>query len=234
MIRSAYINGVQAIRRPLDSVGFLAFLDRRADNRWVHWFRSLFAIYNVEDLVGLSTPWWTYKATDEVERWIGDRSTPLRAFEWGAGASTMWLSSRVAELHSVEHHPDFADTVRSMAPDHVTLHVVEPKTTGANPVAPSTKPGHEHLDFEEYVATIGDVGGSFDLIVIDGRARSTCLAAALPHLADDGMIVFDNTNRDEYRQAMSSHGVEPNDFRGLTPAAPFPTTTSLIHGGANS
>lgn len=228
MLQRAYISSFTLLRRALAALGVLRLLDRFSTYRPVHWFRSLFAVYDVEDLVHLSTPWWSYKAIDEVEAWLGARSEPVRAFEWGAGASTMWLAARVDHVDSVEHHADFAATVSALAPPNVDLHIVQAVEAGAVAEAPSRKPGHEHLDFDRYVRTIDEVGGRFDLIVIDGRARATCLAAALPHLAEGGLIVFDNTDREEYRVAMAEHGLVPRDLRGLTPAAPFPTTTSLI------
>ena len=140
----------------------------------------------------------------------------------------MWLAPRVDELHSVEHHLDFASTVAAMAPSNVSLHVVEPVVAGPDPVASSTKPGHQHLDFADYTTSIDDVGGMFDVIVIDGRARVTCLHRALEHLKADGLIVFDNSNRREYRRTLTTLPVDVTDYRGLTPAAPFPTTTSLV------
>ena len=46
----------------------------------------------------------------------------------------------------------------------------------ADPSVPSGKEGHGGLDFAEYVASIDEVPGTFDLVVIDGRAREACLA----------------------------------------------------------
>ncbi len=84
------------------------------------------------------------------------------------------------------------------------------------------------LDFSDYVGQIGTVGGEFDLIVIDGRAREACLAAALGHLAPDGVIVFDNTFRRRYRAAVEAAPVTETRYRGLTPTLPYPDATSLI------
>ena len=140
----------------------------------------------------------------------------------------MWLAERVDELHSVEHHKDFASTVAAMAPELMTLHVVEPSPKPANPYAPSLKRGYTDLDFEQYVRTIDDVGGEFNIIVIDGRARATCFKHALENLAPGGIIIFDNSSRKEYRAAMAAASVVVEDHRGATPAAPFPTTTSLV------
>ena len=95
-------------------------------------------------------------------------------------------------------------------------------------MVPSAKPGHEDLDFASYVGAINDVPGIFDLIVIDGRARAACLEAAVGRLADDGLIVFDNSRRRRYRAAISRSGLDERYFRGLTPSLPYPEQTSLL------
>ncbi len=232
MLTRPYVRLIKSLRSVLASIGILRVLDRYSNHRSIHWLRSQFAVHDVEDLVSLGSPWWSYKAADAVEVWAANKERPLRAFEWGAGASSMWLADRVDELHSVEHHTGFASTVQAMAPDHMTLHVVEPTERGPNPYAPSKKRGHEDLDFEEYVRTIDVVGGMFDMIVIDGRARATCFRHALPHLAPGGIIIFDNSSRSEYRAAMATADVVVEDYKGLTPAHPFLTTTSLVRSSS--
>jgi predicted O-methyltransferase YrrM len=93
---------------------------------------------------------------------------------------------------------------------------------------PSAKEGHTGLDFSRYVAEIDDHEGSFDLVVIDGRAREACLARALPRLAGGGLIVFDNTRRRRYRHAIAAAPVVESRFAGLTPTLPYPDQTSLL------
>ena len=70
----------------------------------------------------------------------------------------------------------------------------------------SAKPGHAGLDFSTYVAAIDGVDGAFDVIVIDGRAREACLQRAVTRLAPDGLIVFDNVDRQRYRDAIGTLG----------------------------
>ena len=87
---------------------------------------------------------------------------------------------------------------------------------------PSAKEGHKGLDFAAYVHAIDDAGGPFDLIVIDGRAREACLRAAIPHLADNGLIVFDNTRRKRYREAIAAAPVSVQRTDRADPDAPLP------------
>jgi hypothetical protein len=56
----------------------------------------------------LALPWLTYAAINFLE---GVLSQSTRAFEWGVGGSTLFFSSRVSELISVEHDAQWADSV---------------------------------------------------------------------------------------------------------------------------
>jgi predicted O-methyltransferase YrrM len=132
-------------------------------------------------------------------------------------------------VYSVEHHRPFAEHLASRLTDYanVKLAIVEPVKSDA-PRVPSAKEGHQGLDFSNYVASIEQVGGTFSLIVIDGRAREACLAAAIPHLDPGGMIVFDNTRRRRYQAAIAKSGLNQRVLRGLTPTLPYPDETSLL------
>jgi predicted O-methyltransferase YrrM len=94
----------------------------------------------------------------------------------------------------------------------------------------SRKKGFAGQDFSAYVAAIDSVTGSFDVIVIDGRAREACLAAAVGRLAPGGVIVFDNVERRRYRKAIASLGstIAVDARWGRTACLPYPTRTALI------
>jgi hypothetical protein len=227
MLTSLYVQAVMKTRTVLDRSGLLRRLDRHVDHRTVHWIRSQFAVYSIEDLVALDTPWWTYKAIDEVQAWLAWRDN-TRVFEWGSGASTVWLQQRVTEVISVEHDQNFAPMVRPFLGANAKL-LDRPGVRSFNPKIASEKPGFTDLDFESYVHAIDDLSGNFDMIVIDGRARSECLALAIPRLNQGGLIVFDNSRRRRYREAIASAPLRLNRTRGLTPASPYPTETSLLY-----
>ncbi len=210
-----------------------AWLERRAPrSRAATWLLSLFAIHDVDGLQRLDVPWWTFDSADRVAAWLRDHPG-ARVFEWGSGASTLWLAARSGSVHSVEHHAGWAGVLAPRLPGNVELRVVEAVTT-ASPVVPSAKPGHGGLDFADYVAAIDDVPGEFDVVVIDGRAREACLARAVPRLAPGGIIVFDNVDRQRYVTAIESTVRTEGDrlsvtmTRGLTPALPYPTRTALL------
>ncbi|GGD18301.1 class I SAM-dependent methyltransferase [Nocardioides daphniae] len=227
-MKRAYVGAVRALRRLLAVSGLLGLLDRAAArSRMALWVRSWFAIYDLDEMLAVGLPWWTFAAVDEVERHLA--ATPrARVLEWGSGASTVWLAARAAEVVAIEHDPAWADAMRPHLPDNATVRTVA-SVPSAHPAVGSRKPGFERQDFTAYVAAADDVPGEFDLVVVDGRAREACLAAALPRLAPGGMVVFDNVDRRRYRDAIAQHAaVEVLWTRGRTPSLPYPTRTALL------
>jgi len=194
-----------------------------------HWAYSLFHPFDPLALVEMDVPWWTYRAIDVVDQWLAARPTRAHVFEYGSGASTVWLARRAAHVTTVEHDVGFAAQIGPTLASHsnVTALAVGPVMSG-DPVIGSQKEGYAGLDFSAYVASIEVVEEPLDLVVIDGRAREACLHAALPRLADDGIIVFDNTGRRRYRDAMAAENVDVERLRGLTPTLPYPDETSIL------
>jgi hypothetical protein len=226
-VKRLYVRLAHASGSLLRATGVLDRLER-SPSRSATWLRSLFAIHDLEEMARLDVPWWTFSSTDRVADFLVGRPD-ARVFEWGSGASTLWLAGRSASVHSVEHDAGWATALTPRLPANVDLTVVSPVPT-PTPVIGSAKPGHAGLDFSSYVAAIDAVDGLFDVIVIDGRAREACLRRAVGRLAPDGLIVFDNVDRQRYRDAIGALGgrVEVTTTRGLTPALPYPTRTALL------
>lgn len=197
--------------------------------RFRHWLTSLFKVHDSLAIAELDVPWWTYRSIDRVERWLTERQRPIRVFEYGSGASTIWLANRTDEVVTVEHHRGFADSIAGELAKYpnVKMLVVEPVSSD-DPAVPSAKSGHSHLDFSDYVLAIDQVEGPFDLVVVDGRVRGACLQAALPHLAADGLVIFDNSRRRRYRSPIETSGLAEVKMSGLTPTLPYPDQTSLL------
>ena len=227
--KKAYARTAKGTGELLTRVGVLPQVPPDRDRRIKHWVTSLTRVHDSLAIAELGVPWWTYRAIDVVDAWLINRPQPVRVFEYGSGASTLWLADRADEVISIEHNADFAAVIRPAfaAQDTITFRLVEPQRTAA-PTIGSAKPGHRGLDFSEYVAAIDDPPGLFDLIVIDGRARETCLQKAVPRLSPGGLIVFDNSHRDRYRRAIAASGLPERRLPGLTPTLPYPDQTSLL------
>ena len=230
-MKTTYVWGVRALRRALAAIGLLGLLDRWARrSRTGLWLRSLLSIYDLEDLLRYDVPWWTFKAADRVADFLATRPD-ARVFEWGSGASTVWLSRRSGSVTSIEHDARWAEIVEPVLPGNAVVRVVGPTpATGGPEQQLSAKPGFEELDFAGYVDAMEGIEGDFDLVVVDGRARNACFHRAITRLAPGGVLVFDNVDRQRYRDAIASSPVEVDVewTRGLTPALPYPTRTALV------
>ncbi len=206
-------NYVTTIRR-IGDYDPLARLRHKADTAHPHglqrWAASLFAIYNAKEMIRLDLPWWNVAATIEVERFLRVRPD-ARVFEWGSGASTIWLARRSCQIVSVEHDADW----------HATL----AKETTSWPKVTLLR---RNLADGSYISAIHDFEGVFDLIVIDGRQRAACLEQALEKLRPGGLILFDNSGRRRYRRAIANCGLEEQHYFGRTYCVPYPDHTSLL------
>lgn len=221
------------------TTGVLAWLDRRYDpgrHGVVQHVRTLFAIHDVDDLVRLDVPWWTYGSIREVGARLEALGGRARAFEYGSGASTVWLANRCGEVHSVEHDAGFATVMRRVLDDarlldRVQLLEVHP-TQSAAPAVTSGRPGEASLDYRAYADSIERAGGLFDVICVDGRARVACLERAVDHLAPGGVIVFDDSQRPRYAAGLARTGLRTRRIWGWVPSLPYPRQTALLFARA--
>lgn len=233
-VRGVYVAAARAARSVAQRAGLLDRLDRRYQARpsgpAAH-LRTLFAIHDIDDLVSLDIPWWTYRAIQIVERRLIELDGEARVFEYGSGASTVWLGNRSREVHSVEHHAGFANVMRRVLAqagltDKVELLEIAAETL-TDPVTPSRRKGENHVDYTAYSQAIKQVGGLFDIIVVDGRARVACCMASLPHLAPGGLIVLDDAQRPRYHEGIQRSGLPVRRIWGWVPSLPYPRQTAL-------
>ncbi len=235
-VKGLYAAGARGTGAALTRAGLLSERPPARDRRTRHWLYSLTRAYDSLAIAELDVPWWTYRAIDVVEAYLSGLAAQgrrIRVFEYGSGASTLWLAKRADEVHSVEHHRAFGEQLAPTlsAYPNVDFRIVEP-VPSADPRIGSRKEGNAGLDFTDYVAAIEDVPGDFSLIVIDGRAREACLERAAKRMEPGGMIVFDNSRRRRYQVAIERSGLLERRLGGLTPTLPYPDQTSVLTAGA--
>lgn len=147
----------------------------------------------------IALPW----LPDAVRVFLDAHALPeARVFEWGCGGSTLYFADRGCTLVTVEHDQMWLDRCSTAVQrSNVTLLYRPPDDSDirdkrlSDPLAYRSKcvPG----SFEMYATAIEDYG-LFDVILVDGRARASCLYHAKSHVADGGILVLDNTDRPYY------------------------------------
>jgi hypothetical protein len=229
--KGAYVATIRAIGSMARSCGALRYLEEKKDSRACLYLRSLFSIYDAEDLAKLDLPWWTFGAIDHVEAILRRRGRDMVAFEYGSGASTLWLARRCSAVYSVEHDSAWAERTRALCRPHhnVAILAVPPTPLTHSTRCRSGRVGWQDYAFDDYVESVRRYPFRFDLIVVDGRCRPQCLQEARGKLNDDGLIIFDNSNRQRYRPAIDNVSMEREVFRGLVPSLPIPGETTIFY-----
>ena len=198
---------------------------------------------------GAPAPWITYPAREMLERVVRPSA---RVFEFGAGNSSLWWSSRVSFVAAVEHDAHWADTIRRQGPDNLAVALRaegEPAPAEHRPMVDAFLAAHPDLpsagdpaldithglncvDFGAYAVEPANYGaGHFDVFVIDGMARSLCALVAAELVAENGIIVFDNSERWHYNPGfteLGKRGWKRLDFFGPGPAVNYEWCTSIF------
>lgn len=179
------------------------------------WLRSRSSWESV-DSCGQPVPWMTYGAVAFLEPRLRPQ---YRVFEYGSGNSTRWWAERVSWVVSYEHDSNWYEQTAPILPSNVSYHL--------RPL--DTEPKYED-------ATLAHKG-EFDVIVIDGRNRVACTLRSLQALNSEGVIVFDNSDRDKYRSAfefLNSRGFKRLDFWGVGPINTYAWCTSVFYRDGNA
>lgn len=153
-------------------------------------------------------PWMNYDAINYIDQTI--KNSP-NVFEYGSGSSTLYWAGKGAKIVSIEHEASFYENLKMKLDTNVVYHLIEPqaesfiKTT--SPEDPDLYQSSDYIGyvFENYVKAI-DIypDDHFDVVVVDGRARPSCVKRALPKIRKGGMLILDNSDRSYYTQKTSS------------------------------
>jgi hypothetical protein len=154
------------------------------------------------------SPWMSFSAVrflKEITR------KDMRVFEYGSGGSTLYWIPRVQEVVSVEHDTSWYSIMKKQfdgqALENLKYILAKPvddvefgKKRFENPDDYiSADPAYKGKNFEEYAKSIDSYPDSyFDVVVVDGRARPSCIKHGIPKLKKNGWLIIDNSERKYY------------------------------------
>ena len=102
--------------------------------------------------------------------------------EFGSGGSTLWLADRTQTVESIEHSTEWFKRVS----DHMTD--ADRSKIDLRRIPNYCRHGELELRYPSY-----------DVIFIDGIHRRKCFDASIDRLIHGGVLVIDNSNRDEIK-----------------------------------
>jgi len=151
-------------------------------------------------------PWFTYPCLEYLSRIDVSK---FSIFEYGIGESTSYWSQRATMVHGVEHSEDWFLQIQNRGLSNVCLSHETAKTL--------------------YCKAILKNSCSYDIVVIDGIYRESCIDSAVAALNPSGFIILDNS--DWYHVAaekLRARGFLEVSFSGFGPVNDYTWSTSIF------
>jgi hypothetical protein len=158
--------------------------------------------------VGDRCPWLSYPAIDFLNHHLKKEDL---VFEYGAGGSTLFFLERVGQVVTVEHDSRWFKLLQDSIPvnsrprwsGHLILPEEASDTGGFDKSSPddyfSGNPLYQQSTFRDYCRFIDRFRDeNFDLVLIDGRARTSCFQHAVCKVKPGGYLILDNSERSHY------------------------------------
>jgi hypothetical protein len=180
----------------------------------IGWFNSFIKKEPV-DVNNNFLPWVTYPYIDFIENRL---QTCMEIFEFGSGNSTLYYSSKVKSVMTVEHDIEWFDKMKSRIPQNVLLSYKKMAYGG------------------DYCKTAKESNNLFDIIIIDGRDRVNCMLNSVNSLKKGGIIILDDSERTEYVDGINfliSNGFKKIDFWGISQGATNKKNTTIFYKDEN-
>jgi hypothetical protein len=175
------------------------------------------------------SPWMSFSAIQFLKEITAKE---MRVFEYGSGGSTLFWISNVQEVVSVEHDPSWYDAMKKQLDSHSGQNLKyilaepadDPAFAGKQFENPddyiSSDAAYKGKNFEQYAKSIDSYPDNyFDIVVVDGRARPSCIKHGIQKLKKNGWLIIDNSER-KYYFAPFSFG--KNSWKISTFAGPVP------------
>lgn len=177
------------------------------------WFKSLRRRMPV-DRHGQPLPWYTYAAIHVIEPRLPENFV---VFEFGSGNSTLWWANRARSVRSVEHDEEWYLRMKGIVPPNVDM-------------------VHRTLGDGSYPGEIVVTEQLFNIIIIDGRERNECAKLCVQRLKDDGVVIWDDTDRPDYEDGLGyleAQGFRRLNLWGLSPGCDLMLCTSILYRSEN-
>ncbi len=135
-------------------------------------------------------PYWAPDAHLVLEPYLKDKVV----FEWGNGCSTPWIAQRCQFLFAVDHDINWTNRAKTLC-----------REAQLRNIDFSVYPEHDSRYFET-IYWFSEMQ-PIDIVIVDGVNRMRCFEFAWRYVKPGGLIVLDDSQRDEYKHAFG-YGLE--------------------------
>lgn len=159
----------------------------------------------------MNIPWMRYREIELIKDLILNLK-PKASLEWGAGSGTEFFTNYISEdckWISVEHNQEWAESVAERNKKPNVSIVFKGPNHESTPgiyyglVDYRINDG-TYEDFKDYIEYPSE-HAPYDLILIDGRARTQCLRKSVDLLSKEGIVILHDANRVQYHEGFKHY-----------------------------
>jgi len=186
--------------------------------KWYYYYKRK----DIKTPLDYKIPWMTFGAIEYLSDYLQQN---MEVFEYGSGGSTLFFSNKVKKIVSIEHDRNWYDYEINVLSKlkNLELNLVLPEDTGR---LKNYRKNYNNKFFDNYVNII-DNYEEFDVIIVDGRQRNDCFKKAIKHIKKNGIIIFDNFDREYYQKSLKYINKNDFDIMNFHGFVPFGTMQSL-------
>jgi hypothetical protein len=153
-------------------------------------------------------PWLVFSCISFLDKWL---RKDMNIFEYGSGGSTLYFAEKALSIVSVEHDAAWyayaQKEIERSGYLNIKYKLVEPKAAPDAISKDCSMPfnyvscfsEYKGYEFTDYATTIDNYeDGAFDLVIVDGRVRHSCIAHAMQKVKLNGALLLDNADRTYY------------------------------------
>ena len=190
------------------------FFDKRSFLHTTGWIKS-FNYKKPVDANNNPTPWMNYGIVEFLKERL---NKDLNLFEYGSGFSTLFYSTHVNNVISIEYNKKWFDYIKNIPSSNSEIYFYEKDIDG------------------RYCRAIHDFEYLYKIVIVDGRDRVNCIKQSVSKLTCDGVLILDDSNRDDYKDGilfLTLNGFRELPFYGFKPSSLLITKTSIFYRDNN-
>ncbi len=157
-------------------------------------------------------PWYNYSMVAFLKEKL---RSDMEIFEFGSGFSTLFYAKHCKCVTSVEISQDcklwVENSGQTLGLQNFQVHQVQSHTMAGS---------------------IENFAQKFDIIVVDSADRLTCSKNSISHLKPNGVVIFDNSEREKYAiiyDIMQGSGFKFLNFTGIKPLSTTISRTTIFY-----
>ena len=185
-------------------------------------------------------PWIAFGAIDFLKTYLSGKRD-VSVFEYGSGASTFFWEKMGSRVVSVEHDSVWYERMKPVVKTYEKIQyllaipekngVLEKFDPSDSDKYQSYAPMYRESTFKKYAMSIEEFNnGEFDIVLVDGRARPSCIKHAINKIKKGGLLILDDSERGYYLEKAGDlvKGFSKKEWLGTFPHLDYYAQTTIF------